>query len=102
MLRVDVGDGDLAQEQYYELALYTLMHPDPAFIHQYVVDAFAAQRADAQTKAITLTFALVGLYLHIERNYSGKDVQRVHSLLARHRRPWPTFTLPEDRGEISV
>jgi hypothetical protein len=93
---------DLEQEQYYELAQYTLTHPDPAFIHQYVVDAFAAQQADSHTKPIKLTFALVGLYLHIERNYSGKDVQRVHTLLARHRRQWPTFALPEHRGDITV
>jgi hypothetical protein len=92
----------LDQEFYDELSLYTLTHPDPAFIHQYVVDAFAAQQADAHTKPITLTFALVGLYLHVERNVTGKSVQRAHTLLARHRRQWPTFPLPVDRGAITV
>jgi hypothetical protein len=37
------------------------VHRDPSFIHQYVVDAFAAQQADEQTKPMKLTFALVGL-----------------------------------------
>jgi hypothetical protein len=30
-------------ELYNELAFYTLSHPDPAFLHQHVVDAYAAQ-----------------------------------------------------------
>jgi hypothetical protein len=34
------------QDAYNELSAYTLAHRDPAFIHQHVVDAFAAQRAD--------------------------------------------------------
>jgi hypothetical protein len=33
------------QEQYNELAFYTLAHSDPGFIHQNAVDAFAAQTA---------------------------------------------------------
>jgi hypothetical protein len=103
MLQVPrVAAEDPEQTQYHELSQYTLSHPDPAFIHQYVVDAIAAQRADAHTKPVTLTFALIGLYLQIERNYTGKNIQRVHMLLARHRKQWPTFPLPEHRGEIRV
>jgi hypothetical protein len=90
------------QRAYDELALYTLAHGDPAFIHQHVVDAFAAQRADGQTKPITLTFALIGLYLHVERHFTGKQVQRVHMLLARRRKGWPTFAQPSSRGDVSV
>ena len=51
------------RECYHELTAYTLSHTDPAFIHQYAVDAFAAQTADDTTKPITLAFALMGLYL---------------------------------------
>lgn len=47
----------------HEFTCYTLAHRDPAFLHQHVVDAFAAQHADDSTKPITLVFALVGLYL---------------------------------------
>jgi len=45
---------------YNELAFYTLAHPDPAFIHQNVVDAFAAQHADESSKPIYIVFALIG------------------------------------------
>ena len=91
-----------ARERYHELTAYTLSHTDPAFIHQYAVDAFAAQTADDTTKPITLAFALVGLYLAAERQYSGRNVQRVHTLLARRRKRWPTFGIPEHRGAITV
>ncbi len=97
-----MDDGDQQQAKYYELCAYTLAHPDPSFIHQHVVDAFAAQRADRDTRPITLVFALVGLYLLTERNFSGRQVQRVHMLLARRRRQWPSFDIPGHRGDISV
>jgi hypothetical protein len=90
------------QEAYDALAFDTLARGDLAFLHQHVVDAFAAQYADATTKPITIAFALVGLYLHIERGTSGRDAQRVHMLLARRRRQWPTFRLPDRRGSITV
>jgi hypothetical protein len=91
-----------AQDQYTELSYYTLSHPDPSFVHQYAVDAFTAQQADSHTKPIAVAFALIGLYLHVERNQTGKQVQRVHTLLARRRRVWPRITLPAQRGEITV
>src|SRR5215471_21282434 len=93
---------DSERERYHELTAYTLSHTDPAFIHQYAVDAFAAQTADDATKPITLAFALVGLYLAAERQYSGRQVQRVHTLLARRRKRWPKFDSPEFRGAITV
>src|SRR6478736_2672756 len=71
------------QDSFNELCYYTLAHGDPSFIHQHVVDAFAAQNADEQTKPIKLTFALVGLYLYVEKGFSGKRVQRVHMALAQ-------------------
>jgi hypothetical protein len=54
----------LNQDAYDELCCYTLSHRDTSFIHQHVVDAFAAQTADERTKLIGLAFALIGLYLH--------------------------------------
>ncbi len=89
-------------EDYDALRCYTLAHADPAFIHQHVVDAFAAQHADEATKPIALTFALVGLYLCVERHFSGRQVQRVHMDLARRKQPWPKFALPTGRGDIGV
>jgi hypothetical protein len=93
---------DLELEQYYELSYYTLAHPDPVFIHQHIVDAIGAQRADQNTKPIGLAFALIGLYLHLERHYSGREVQRAHAQLAQRRKQWRTFELPERRGDVTV
>ena len=87
---------------YYELCCYTLGHPAPTFLHQHVVDAFAAQHASETTKPIQLTFALVGLYLHIERHFTGRQVQRAHMALASRTSTWPTFALPTRRGSITV
>ncbi|GAC1395188.1 MAG: hypothetical protein NVSMB68_12230 [Thermoanaerobaculia bacterium] len=67
-----------------------------------MVDAFAAQTANDRTKPITLTFALIGLYLHVEKNLSGKQVQRAHMQLARKKKAWPHLTLPRQRGSITV
>ncbi len=89
-------------QQCDELRAYTLSHPDPAFIHQHVVDGYAARHADASTKPMTLAFALIGLYFHVERGLTGREVQRIHMLLARRRRQWPTFALPQRRGDITV
>jgi len=90
------------QEAYYELSCYTQTLSDPEFIHQYAVDAFAAQYADENTKPITLAFALIGLYLHIEKGFSGREAQIAHVKLAKHRKQWPKFDLPEYRGHITV
>lgn len=92
-----------AQHNFHELSFYTLSHPDTIyFIHQHVVDAFQAQHADAQTKPITLTFSLAGLYLYLEKGYSGRQVQQAHMRLARNKQKWPAIELPDARGDITV
>lgn len=95
---------DLASERaaYEELQCYTLAHGGATFIHQHVVDAWAAQHADERTKPIGLTFALIGLFLHVEQGFSGHEVQRAHMTLARHRRAWPSFALPSERGSMTA
>jgi hypothetical protein len=90
------------QDLYNKLAFYTLAHGDPAFIHQNVVDAFAAQSAGPLTKPITIVFALIGLYLHVEKGFTGKQVQRAHMQLARYRRQWFMPVRPLDRGAIHI
>ncbi len=90
------------QEAYATLSYYTLAHPDPAFIHQNIVDAFTAQHAGPDTKPIAITFALIGLYLAVEKSFTGKQVQQVHMSLAKSRKHWPAFMLPENRGDITV
>jgi hypothetical protein len=91
-----------SQEAYDKLSLYTLSKRDPAFIHQYIVDAYAAQNADQNTKPITITFALIGLYLHLEKNYSGREVQLAHMKLGKIKNPWPSFDLPKNKGAATV
>ena len=90
------------QDALDALAAYTLTHGDIAFIHQHVVDASAAQHATTDTKPIAIAFALIGLYLHVERGLSGRQVQRAHIMLAKRSRLWPTFPLPEHRGTVTA
>jgi hypothetical protein len=89
-------------EAFDELCAYTLTRGDGEFIHQHVVDAFAAQTANEFTKPIKLTFALAGLYLHVERRFTGCEVQQAHMEMARRKRVWPSFALPSDRGSITA
>lgn len=89
-------------EAYHALSAYTLTHGDPEFIHQHVVDAFAAQNATDTSKPIGVTFALAGLFLHVEKGFTGRQVQRVHMQLARKKQNWPRFTLPPNRGAITA
>ena len=101
--------GDPERTKFDELCFYTLAHGDPSFIHQLVVDAYTAQHADKNTKPIAVAFALIGLYLHIEKGYSGRQVQQAHMTLAKRRKQWPAFQLPAvtsygstERGAVSV
>lgn len=84
------------------LYAYSLERGDAAFVHQHVVDALCAQAADATTPSMRLVFALVGLYLHVERGRTGREVQRVHAALARRRPAWPTLPLPASRGAFTA
>jgi hypothetical protein len=88
------------REQYDEVYVYAMSRP--GFLLQHVADAFAAQTVDCNSKPISIVFALAGLYLHVERHFSGFQVQKVHTLLARRRRWWPHVPLPTERGRITV
>ncbi len=85
---------------YDEVYLYTIGRP--GFILQHVVDAFAVQRVNDDSKPMGLMFGLVGLYLHVEKQFSGREVQRVHMELGRRKRGWPRVYVPEDRGSMTV
>ncbi|MDE3200247.1 MAG: hypothetical protein KGN79_04935 [Acidobacteriota bacterium] len=91
-----------AQEQFDELCFYTLAHGQPEFIHQHAVDAFAAQLADESTKPITLVFALIGLYLHAEQGFTGRQVQLAHMRMAAHRKTWHKPALVKSCGTLTV
>ena len=85
---------------YDEVYVYTMGRP--GFILQHVVDAFAVQRVNDDSKPMGLVFGLVGLYLHVEKQFSGREVQRVHMELGRRKRGWPRVYVPEDRGSMTV
>jgi hypothetical protein len=90
------------EDAYHALCGHTLGRGDQEFIHKLVVDAYAAQHADERTKPIGLTFALVGLYLAVEKGYTGREVQRVHMRPGRRRRSWPPLVLPSERGSMTA
>jgi Family of unknown function (DUF5946) len=90
------------QEAYHEISYYTLAHKEPTFVHQYIVDAYAAQHADEHSKPIYLAFALAGLYLHNEKHFTGKHVQLAHMQLGKEKKPLPKFDIPENKGMVTV
>jgi hypothetical protein len=91
------------QDEFNELSFYTLAHPDMVyFIHQHIVDAFQAQTANQDTKPIGLIFSLLGLYLFLEKGYTGRQVQQAHMRLAQNKKAWPQLPLPAQRGAITV
>jgi hypothetical protein len=99
---------DKEQTAYDELTAWSLSLRDEFFVHQHVVDAFAAQTATLASKPISIAFALAGLYLYLERGFSGREVQRPHMQMVQRRgreevrRDWPRFPLPSVRRSISV
>jgi hypothetical protein len=85
-----------------QLSYYTLAHGDSAFIHQHVVDAYGAQHIRLSPSTIGAAFALAGLYLAVERRFTGRQVQRMHVLMARTSKQWPRFDPPNDVGLLTV
>ncbi|HEY4385235.1 MAG TPA: DUF5946 family protein [Ktedonobacteraceae bacterium] len=90
------------RQLYDELTAYILSLQDAYFIHQFAVDAYTAQHAGPAIKPIALTFALAGLYLAFEHNYTGKQVQKAHTLLAATPKRWPQFQLPEEKASLTI
>ena len=86
----------------HELSYYTLAHSDKSFIHQHLVDAYGAQHVRQSRSTIGAAFALAGLYLAVERGFSGRQVQQMHVRMARKSRPWPRFDPPRDVGPLTV
>lgn len=91
---------DSLRSAYDEVYVYTMNRR--GFILQHVVDAFAVQNANTETKPISVVFGLVGLYLRVEKQFSGYQVQKAHMVLGRTKREWPRVYLPEDRGIVTV
>jgi hypothetical protein len=85
-----------------ELSYYTLAHDDPTFIHQHLVDAYGAQHVRPSASTIGAAFALAGLYLAVERRFTGRQVQKMHMQMARRSKEWPRFDPPENVGPLTV
>jgi len=100
ILSVTLLSMDTIRNAYDQVYAYTMGRP--GFILQHVVDAFAVQSANEDGKRIGVVFGLVGLYLHVEKQFSGLQVQKVHMKLGRAKRQWPSVCFPEDRGRITV
>jgi hypothetical protein len=90
------------QDLFHELSFYTLELRDREFIHQHIVDAYAVQHAGPASKPIAIVFGLIGLYLHLEKNFTGRQVQLAHMQLGRFRRPWVAPAIPERHAAIGV
>jgi Family of unknown function (DUF5946) len=91
---------DSVRAAYDEVYVYTMGRP--GFILQHVVDAFAVQIANDESKPISVVFGLIGLYLYVEKQFSGRQVQEVHMKLGRNKREWPSIQLPKDRGSMTA
>jgi len=90
-------------ELFHKLSYYTLAHPNQHyFIHQHIVDAYTAQNAMEKMKPIKIIFALSGLFLYIEKGYTGRDVQNAHIRLSENKGKWPKIELPASKGEVGV
>jgi len=88
------------QELFDELCFYTMSLRDPFFLHQNAVDAFAAQHVEEDTKPIKTVFALIGLYLTLEKGFTGRQVQLAHMRLAKQRKHWPK--IPPTSASTSI
>lgn len=92
----------ISQEKYNELSIYTLSLNNKEFIHQHIVDAFTAQNADGNIKNITLFFAVIGLYLYIEKGFNGKEIQDLHTKIANSKKELPKLKIPKEKASITV
>jgi Family of unknown function (DUF5946) len=90
------------EKLYHELSAYLIMNPDITFRTQHAVDAYGAQHSGRLVKNIRTAFSLIGLYLALECNYTGRQVQKAHMELAQRNIQWASFDLPSRPYSLSV
>ena len=83
-------------QKFSESSVYTIGQQDIDFIHQHAIDAYSAQHSGNSMKPITTAFSSVGLYYAIEKRFNGRQVQRVHTLLSRHKYNWAKLHPPDN------
>jgi hypothetical protein len=89
-------------ELYGEVQAATIDDGDLRPYHQRAVDTYLAQHAGGPSSDLGVAFALIGLFLAIERGRSGIEIRREHERLARTRRTWPHLEPPTARGGVTV
>ena len=89
-------------QQFNELSFYTLSLGYQEFLHQTAIDAYEAQHVGEKTKNITAAFGLIGLYLALERGYTGRQVQLAHMKLANRNKNWPRLEPPSVHWTMTV
>jgi hypothetical protein len=110
---METGAGDVAGncryhasrecwQQFGEITTDYLTRNDPDFLYQLAVDSYGAQHVGEATPNIGTAFSLIGLYLALECEYSGRRVQRAHMILAKRKRKWPRMESPSFAGTINV
>ncbi len=66
------------------------------------VDAYGAQHAGEPTGRIYVAYSLVGLYLALERGWSGIQARDFHGRMGRPAHDWPAFVRPPTTGDVTV
>jgi Family of unknown function (DUF5946) len=84
------------------MSAYTLTHGGAEFIHQHLVDAWAAQHAVPTKSNVALAFSLIGLYLAVEKGFTGRQVQLAHMQLGKAKRIWPWFDPPQEQPVVTI
>ncbi|WNR47149.1 DUF5946 family protein [Paenibacillus roseipurpureus] len=87
---------------YHELSAIFIMNPDLNFRTQHAVDAYGAQHSGSKVKNIRTAFSLIGLYLAVERKYTGRQVQQAHMELAQKNLKWSSFIEPTRPYTLTV
>lgn len=88
---------------YGEVVAYGYDHPKHlGRWHQTCVDAYRGQHVGPEAPQIAVAFALNGLYLVLERGFTGYEARKAHGYLASTVESWPRFTPPRSAGETTV
>jgi len=87
---------------FSDIQCYTVAKQDLEFIHQHVVDTYEAQHAGGPTRTIAVAFGLIGLYLAVEKGYTGREVQLAHMRIAKVRKVWPQVEPPDQPALLNV
>ncbi len=88
---------------YTEVLTFEMEHlPQLGRYHQLAVDAYGAQHAGAPSPPIATAFGLIGLYLALERGWSGTAVRGAHQYLAQRHSTWPRFRGRADGSVLTV